>query len=88
MIELLLPHLGGKPRIDDRHAISDILHRYRKGLRWQAVPPDTVHARCCWTAFKVAAKPGYWPIAWWRDDQIHALTDGAGRCYALMLTAG
>jgi hypothetical protein len=37
---------------------------------------------------KGAAKPGYRPIAWWPDNKIHALADGAGRLYALMLTAG
>jgi len=33
VIEPLLPHLGGKPRVDDRWVISGILHRYREGLR-------------------------------------------------------
>ena len=28
----LLPHLGGKPRVDDWRIISGILHRYREGL--------------------------------------------------------
>jgi len=50
VIEPLLPHLGGKPRVDDRRVISGILHRYREGLCWRAVlaalvacedPPDT-----------------------------------------------
>ena len=31
VIEPLLPHLGGKPRVDDRRVISGILHRYREG---------------------------------------------------------
>ncbi len=34
----LLPRLGGKPRVDDRRVISGILHRFREGLRWRAVP--------------------------------------------------
>ena len=38
VIEPLLPHLGGKPRVDDRRVISGILHRYREGLRWRALP--------------------------------------------------
>ena len=38
VIEPLLPHLGGKPRVDDRRVISGILHRYREGLRWRAIP--------------------------------------------------
>jgi Putative transposase of IS4/5 family (DUF4096) len=29
---------GGKPRVDDRRIISGILHRFRKGLRWRALP--------------------------------------------------
>ena len=29
----LLPHLGGKPRVDDWRVISGIVHRYREGLR-------------------------------------------------------
>jgi transposase len=36
-IEPLLPHLGGKPRGDDRRVISGILHRFRAGLRWRAL---------------------------------------------------
>ena len=31
VIEPLLPHLGGKPRVDDRRVISGILHRFREG---------------------------------------------------------
>lgn len=38
VIEPLLPHLGGKPRVDDRRVLSGILHRFREGLRWRAVP--------------------------------------------------
>ena len=37
-IEKLLPHLGGKPRVDDRRVISGILHRFREELRWRALP--------------------------------------------------
>ncbi len=39
-IEPLLPHLGGKSRVDDRRVISGILHRYRKGLRGRAIPSE------------------------------------------------
>jgi transposase len=38
VIEPLLPHLGGKPRVDDRRVLSGILYRFREGLRWRAVP--------------------------------------------------
>src|ERR1700754_4163618 len=34
----LLPLWGGKPRVDDRLVISGILHRFREGLRWRALP--------------------------------------------------
>ena len=37
-IEPLLTYLGGKPRGDDRRVISGILHRFREGMRWRAVP--------------------------------------------------
>ena len=37
-IEPLLPSFGGKPRVDDRRVISGILHRFREGLRWRALP--------------------------------------------------
>ncbi len=37
-IEPLLPKLGGKPRVDDRRVLSGILHRFREGLRWRALP--------------------------------------------------
>ena len=39
-IEPLLPHLGGKPRVDDRRVISGILHRYQRGLRWRTIPAE------------------------------------------------
>ena len=40
VIEPLLPHLDGKLRVDDRRVISGILHRYREGLRWRAIPAE------------------------------------------------
>ena len=51
-IEPLLPHWGGKPRVDDRRIISGILHRFREGLRWRALPAEygprtTVFNRFC-----------------------------------------
>jgi transposase len=36
----LLPSFGGKPRVDDRRVISGILHRFREGLRWRALPAE------------------------------------------------
>ena len=40
-IEPLLPDLGGKPRVDDRRVLSGIMHRFRKGLHWRALPRST-----------------------------------------------
>ena len=37
-IEPLLPDLGGKPRVDDRRVLSGVLHRFREGSRWRALP--------------------------------------------------
>jgi transposase len=37
-IEPHLLHLGGKPRVVDRRVISEILRRFRKGLRGRALP--------------------------------------------------
>jgi transposase len=39
-IEPLLPHFGGKPRVDDRRVISGIVHRYREGLRCRTIPAE------------------------------------------------
>ena len=35
-IKPLLPHLCGRPRVDDRRVLSGLLHRFRKGLRSRA----------------------------------------------------
>ncbi len=43
-IEPLLPHPGGEPRVNDRRVVSGILHRFREGLRWRAVPD--AHGPC------------------------------------------
>ena len=56
VIEPLLPQLGGKPRVDDRRVISGILHRYREGLRWRAVPAEYGRAPRCSTASTVGAR--------------------------------
>jgi len=38
------PHLPmvhtGSPRVDDRRVISGIVHRFREGRRWRALPPE------------------------------------------------
>jgi transposase len=39
VIEPLLPHVHtGPERVDDRRIISGILHRFREGCTWRAVP--------------------------------------------------
>ena len=40
VIEPMLPHLGGKPRVDDRRVISGILHVLKTGCRWRDVPAE------------------------------------------------
>jgi transposase len=59
-IEPLLPHWGGKPRVDDRRIISGILHRFREGLRWRALP-DVYGpiSEVIW--LQTVAKPSYRP---------------------------
>ncbi len=40
-VERLRPHFPkarGKPRVDDRRVLSEILHVLRNGLRWQDAP--------------------------------------------------
>ena len=34
----LPPDFGGKPRVDERRVLSGILHRFREGSRWRALP--------------------------------------------------
>ena len=35
----LPPDFGGKPRVEaERRVLSGILHRFREGSRWQALP--------------------------------------------------
>ena len=38
------PHLPmvhtGPRRVDDRRVISGIVHRFREGCRWRALPPE------------------------------------------------
>ena len=37
-IEPLPPDFGGKPRADERRVLSSVLHRFREGSRWRALP--------------------------------------------------
>ncbi|MDB5379688.1 MAG: family transposase [Rubritepida sp.] len=130
-IEPLLPHLGGKPRVDDRRVISAILHRYREGLRWRTIPTEYGPRTTLFNRFNRWSERGLWqhfsrharglrrPARGRHDGQhgharaplgggrkrgqqnqgigrlrggpttkLHALADGQGRLYALMLTPG
>jgi transposase len=59
-IEPLLPRLGGKPRVDDRRVISGILHRYREGLRWRAVPAEYGPRTTLFNRFNRWSEKGVW----------------------------
>ena len=60
VIEPLLPRLGGKPRVDDRRVISGILHRYREGLRWRAVPAAYGPRTTLFNRFDRWSEKGIW----------------------------
>ena len=59
-IEPLLPRLGGKPRVDDRRVISGILHRYREGLRWRALPAEYGPRTTLFNRFNRWSQRGLW----------------------------
>ena len=56
----LLPSFGGKPRVDDRRVISGILHRYREGLRWRALPGEYGPRTTVFNRFNRWSKRGLW----------------------------
>ena len=60
VIEPLLPHLGGKPRVDDRRVISGILHRFREGLRWRALPDAYGPRTTLFNRFNRWSQRGLW----------------------------
>ena len=60
VIKPLLPHLGGKPRVDDRRIISGILHRFREGLRWRALPDAYGPRTTVFNRFNRWSKRGVW----------------------------
>ena len=59
-IEPLLPNLGGKPRVDDRRVISGILHRFREGLRWRALPKAYGPRTTVFNRFNRWSQRGVW----------------------------
>ena len=60
VIKPLLPHLGGKPRVDDRRVISGILHRFREGLRWRALPDAYGPRTTVFNRFNRWSQRGLW----------------------------
>jgi len=56
----LLPRLGGKPRVDDRRVISGILHRFREGLRWRALPDAYGPRTTLFNRFNRWSQRGLW----------------------------
>ena len=60
VIAPLLPHLGGKPRVDDRRVISGILHRFREGLRWRALPDEYGPRTTLFNRFNRWSQRGLW----------------------------
>ncbi len=70
-IEPLLPHLGGKPRVDDRRILSGILHRFREGLRWRALPAEYGPRTTVFNRFNRWSERGLW-------QQLYAALAGCG----------
>ena len=60
VLEPLLPHLGGKPREDDRRVLSGIVHRFREGLRWRALPDEYGPRTTVYNRFNRWSRRGLW----------------------------
>ena len=60
VLQPLLPHLGGKPRVDDRRVLSGILHRFREGLRWRALPEVYGPRTTVFNRFNRWSRRGLW----------------------------
>lgn len=76
----LLPRLGGKPRVDDRRVISGILHRFREGLRWRAVPEVYGPRTTLFNRFNRWSQRGIWQglfaaLAACSDPPLEAMID-------------
>ena len=64
----IAPHLpphppspkGGRPRVDDRAALTGILFVLREGLRWQSLPTEMGcgSGSTCWRRFEEWTAPG------------------------------
>jgi transposase len=59
-IQPRLPCLGGRPRVDDRRVISGVLHRFREGLRWRAVPEAYGPRTTLFNRFNRWSQKGIW----------------------------
>ena len=61
---LLDPHMPrgrpGKPRVDDRHAVSGTLHVLTTGCRWRGVPPDYGPATAVYNRCDRRSQRGLW----------------------------
>ena len=60
VLEPMLPHLGGKPREDDRRILSGVVHRFREGLRWRALPEAFGPRTTVYNRFNRWSKRGLW----------------------------
>src|SRR3954447_4193151 len=48
------------PRVDDRRVISGILHRFREGLRWRAIPAEYGPRTTLFNRFDRWSERGLW----------------------------
>jgi transposase len=81
-IEPLLPYLGGKPRMDDRRAISGDLHHFREGLRWGALPAEYVPRTTVFNRFSRWSQRALWQqlsaaLARCGDPPLQAMVDSS-----------
>ncbi len=80
IIKPLLPYLGSKPRVDDRRVISGILHRFREGLRWRALPDAYGPRTTLFNRFNRWSQRGLWhelfaALAACEDPPLAAMVD-------------
>ena len=59
------PHLPmvhtGPRRVDDRRVISGIVHRFREGCRWRALPPEYGPYTTVFNRWNRWSQRGLWP---------------------------
>ena len=59
------PHLPmvhtGPRRVDDRRVISGIVHRFREGCRWRALPPEYGPYTTVFNRWNRWSQRGIWP---------------------------